>query len=224
MSDTSDTNGKNGAHEAHGADVADQPEPAPAAAHGIPPESDTGDTRTATAGPASAEPVPEATHAAPAPVPADPLEQMTAERNKLKDQLLRTAADFDNYRKRARKDVEDAARRGREDTLRELLPVADNLERAIAASANAREVEGVIEGVRMVHKLFLDGLERIGVSRIPSVGERFDPMVHEAIQQVESDEHPPGTVVTELMPGYRLGDKLVRAAMVVVAKMKTVVS
>jgi molecular chaperone GrpE len=149
---------------------------------------------------------------------------MTAERNKLKDQLLRTAADFDNYRKRARKDVEDAARRGREDTLRELLPVSDNLERAIAASANAREVEGVIEGVRMVHKLFTDSLERIGVSRIPSVGERFDPMIHEAIQQVESDEHPPGTVVGELMPGYRLGDKLVRAAMVVVAKMKTIVS
>ena len=162
--------------------------------------------------------------AAPEAAPSDPLAQMTAERNKLKDQLLRTAADFDNYRKRARKDVEDAARRGREDTLRELLPVADNLERAIAAGANAREIEGVVEGVRMVHKLFIDSLERIGVSRVPSLGERFDPMVHEAIQQVETDEHPPGTVVAELMPGYRLGDKLVRAAMVAVAKMKTVVS
>jgi len=162
--------------------------------------------------------------AAPEAAPSDPLAQMTAERNKLKDQLLRTAADFDNYRKRARKDVEDAARRGREDTLRELLPVADNLERAIAAGANAREIEGVVEGVRMVHKLFIDSLERIGVSRVPSIGERFDPMVHEAIQQVETDEHPPGTVVAELMPGYRLGDKLVRAAMVAVAKMKTVVS
>ncbi len=162
--------------------------------------------------------------APPEAAPSDPLAQMTAERNKLKDQLLRTAADFDNYRKRARKDVEDAARRGREDTLRELLPVADNLERAIAAGANAREIEGVVEGVRMVHKLFIDSLERIGVSRVPSLGERFDPMVHEAIQQVETDEHPPGTVVAELMPGYRLGDKLVRAAMVAVAKMKTVVS
>ncbi len=213
MSDTSDTNGTNGTNGTG------ESEPVPTTEHGAAPGSSA-------AGPdaAVAASTPEPGHAAPQPAPADPLEQMTAERNKLKDQLLRTAADFDNYRKRARKDVEDAARRGREDTLRELLPVSDNLERAIAASANAREVEGVIEGVRMVHKLFTDSLERIGVSRIPSVGERFDPMIHEAIQQVESDEHPPGTVVGELMPGYRLGDKLVRAAMVVVAKMKTIVS
>ncbi len=213
MSDTSDTNGTNGTHGAS------ETEPVQTAEQGATPESAAGESR-----PAATDPEPEPVHAAPSVAPADPLEQMTAERNKLKDQLLRTAADFDNYRKRARKDVEDAARRGREDTLRELLPVADNLERAIAAGANAREVEGVIEGVRMVHKLFMDSLERIGVSRIPSVGERFDPMIHEAIQQVESDEHPPGTVVAELMPGYRLGDKLVRAAMVVVAKMKVIVS
>jgi molecular chaperone GrpE len=215
----SDTNGTNGTSGTNGTGGTSDAEPVAAAEQSTAPEGHTSEASAAAVEPA-AEPV----HAAPPAAPADPLELMTAERNKLKDQLLRTAADFDNYRKRARKDIEDAARRGREDTLRELLPVSDNLERAIAASANAREVEGVIEGVRMVHKLFTDSLERIGVSRIPSVGERFDPTIHEAIQQVESDEHPPGTIVAELMPGYRLGDKLVRAAMVVVAKMKTIVS
>jgi len=156
--------------------------------------------------------------------PADPLAAMTAERDKLKDQLLRMAADFDNFRKRSRKDSEEAVRRGREDTLRELLPVADNLERAIGASANAKDTAGVVEGVRMVHKLFADSLERVGVTRVPSLGERFDPAMHEAIQQIETDEQPPGTVVAELAPGYRMGGKLVRAAMVAVAKPKPVVS
>lgn len=154
--------------------------------------------------------------------PADPLALMTAERDKLKDQLLRMAADFDNYRKRSRKDTEEAIRRGREDTLRELLPVADNLERAIGATENAKEVSGVVEGVRMVHKLFLDSLERIGVTRVPSLGERFDPAVHEAIQHIETDEQPPGLVVAELVPGYRMGEKLIRAAMVAVSKPKFV--
>ncbi len=154
------------------------------------------------------------------PAPPSPLALMTAERDKLRDQLLRTAADFDNYRKRSRKDADEAVRRGREDTLRELLPVADNLERALGAANQSAEGDGVIEGVRMVHKLFLDSLERVGCARVPSVGERFDPAVHEAIQQVETDEQPPGTVVAELVPGYRIGDKLIRAAMVAVAKAK----
>ena len=216
MSDTNDMGDMGGTAEMNG--TGETGGPGHTTGPGEPRSTDGG--AQAVEGMAAAEPG----AAAPEAAPSDPLAQMTAERNKLKDQLLRTAADFDNYRKRARKDVEDAARRGREDTLRELLPVADNLERAIAAGANAREIEGVVEGVRMVHKLFIDSLERIGVSRVPSIGERFDPMVHEAIQQVETDEHPPGTVVAELMPGYRLGDKLVRAAMVAVAKMKTVVS
>jgi molecular chaperone GrpE len=166
------------------------------------------DERDAGAGDAAKEP----------PPPPDPLAVMTAERDKARDQLLRTAADFDNFRKRSRKDTDDAVRRSREDALRELLPVADNLERAIDAAAYAKEIDGVVEGVRMVHKLLLDSLERVGVTRVPSLGERFDPAVHEAIQQVETDEHAPGTVVSELVPGYRMGDKLIRAAMVAVAK------
>lgn len=151
-------------------------------------------------------------------VEASPLEQLTAERDKLKDQLLRTAADFDNFRKRTRKDLEQAETRGRDDVLRELLPVFDNLERALAASSNATDIEAVRQGVQMVLKLFEDTATRIGLERVVSVGERFDPNLHDAFQQQESAEHAPGTILNEYQPGYRIGDKLLRPAMVVVSR------
>ena len=148
----------------------------------------------------------------------DPIEKLTAERDKLKDQLLRTAADFDNYRKRSRKDVEAALRRGKEDVLRDLLPVFDNLERALDASGEAVDVAAVHDGVRMVLKLFEDTAQRMGLEKIAAIGERFDPTVHDAFQQQETDEHEPGTIVMEYQSGYRLGEKLIRPAMVVVAR------
>lgn len=148
----------------------------------------------------------------------DPLALMTADRDKLKDQLLRTAADFDNYRKRTRRDLEDAERKGKEDALRELLPVFDNLERALSAAGTATDVNSVIDGIQMVLKLFEDQASRLSLIRVPGVGERFDPAIHEAIQQLETDEHEPGTVVAEVAAGYKIGERLVRPAMVVVAK------
>lgn len=137
---------------------------------------------------------------------------------RLKDQLLRTAADFDNFRKRSRRDVEDAERRGREEAVREILPIVDNLERAVSASESAKDTAAVAEGVRMVLKQFEDVSSRLGLERVGAVGERFDPNLHDAVQQVETDEHPPGTIVAEVVPGYRLGDRLIRAALVVVAR------
>jgi molecular chaperone GrpE len=148
----------------------------------------------------------------------DPLEEARAEVLRVKDQLLRTAADFDNFRKRTRREVDDAQKRGREDLLRELLPVFDNLERAAAHAGQATDAKAVADGVGMVLKQFVDTLGRAGIKRIVAVGSPFDPSQHEAIQQVETDEHPAGTVVAEVQPGYALGDRLVRAAMVVVAK------
>lgn len=148
----------------------------------------------------------------------DPLEEARAEVLRVKDQLLRTAADFDNFRKRTRREVDDAQKRGREDLLRELLPVFDNLERAAAHAGQATDAKAVADGVGMVLKQFVDTLGRAGIKRIVAVGSPFDPSQHEAIQQVETDEHPAGTVVAEVQPGYVLGDRLVRAAMVVVAK------
>jgi molecular chaperone GrpE len=147
-----------------------------------------------------------------------PLEQLQAERDRLKDQLLRTAADFDNFRKRSRKELEQAERRGREEILRELLPVFDNLERAIDAAKGASDLEAIQQGVEMVLKLFEDTASRIGLARVDSVGQRFDPNLHDAFQQQPTDEVPPGTIVAEYQAGYRLGDRLVRPAMVVVAK------
>ena len=143
---------------------------------------------------------------------------LVAERDKLKDQLLRTAADFENYRRRARKDVEDAERRAREDVLRDVLTLVDNLERAVQASESATDVAAVADGVRLVLRSFDDIAQRLGLERLRTVGERFDPNVHDAVQQVETAEHEPGTVITEVLGGYRAGAKLLRPALVVVAK------
>lgn len=150
--------------------------------------------------------------------PPSDLERVTAERDKKHEQLLRTTADFENYRKRMRRELEEAKIKGQQDVVRDLLPVFDNLERAVQASATASDAASVVEGIRMVLKLFEDTAERIGLTRIKTVGERFDPQVHEAIQQKESAEAQPGTILSEVVPGYRFGEKLVRAAMVVVAR------
>lgn len=158
------------------------------------------------------------TEGAASPGTEEALAEALAERDKLKEQLLRTAADFDNFRKRARRDIDETERRAREETLREVLPVIDNLERAASASEGAQDVQSVAEGVNMVLKQFHDTAEKIGLQRIQAVGERFDPNRHDAIQQQESTEHPPGTVMAEVVPGYMLGDRLLRAAVVVVAK------
>jgi molecular chaperone GrpE len=139
----------------------------------------------------------------------------------MKEQWMRTAADFDNYRKRARKEVEDARKGGREELLKELLPVFDNLERGINSAQRATEVKPVAEGLTMVIRQFVDVVARLGITKVATVGKAFDPGLHEAIQQVETDDHPPGTVVSEVQAGYLQGERLIRAAMVVVAKPKT---
>lgn len=149
---------------------------------------------------------------------SDPMEDLKAEHGRLKDQLLRTAADFDNFRKRTRRDLEDTAARSREELLRELLPIFDNLERAAEAAETAVDAAAVAEGVTMVLKQFDDIGGRVGIERMVAVGERFDPQVHDAVQQMESADHDAGTIMAEVMPGYRLKERLVRPAMVVVAR------
>ncbi|WP_437548398.1 nucleotide exchange factor GrpE [Sorangium sp. So ce327] len=153
-----------------------------------------------------------------ASTPEDKLGEVQAEAARMREQLLRTAADFDNFRKRSRREVEEAQRRGRESILKDLLPVFDNLERAATHAESAPDVKSVAEGVRIVTKQFVDTLERMGIKRIAAVGKPFDPSVHEAIQQLDSTEHPAGVVIAEVQPGYMLGDYLIRAAMVVVSK------
>ena len=141
-----------------------------------------------------------------------------AEIARLRDQLLRTAADFDNFRKRARREQDDATRRGRETTVKDLLPVFDNLERAAAHAETGADAKAVSDGIRMVTKQFVDTLDRMGIKRVATVGQPFDPSRHEAIQHLESKEHPAGVIVAEVQAGYAIGDFLVRPAMVVVSK------
>lgn len=150
--------------------------------------------------------------------PTDPLEEARARAAQLKDQLLRTAADFENFRKRAKRDIEDAARRAKEEVLAQVLPIYDNLERAVQAAGGAHDVAAVVQGVEMVLKSFEDAVEGMSLERVKTVGERFDPNVHDAIQQQETDDSPPGTILAEVVSGWKLGPKLIRPAMVVVAK------
>jgi molecular chaperone GrpE len=145
-------------------------------------------------------------------------EALKAEAARLKDQLLRTLADFDNYRKRSRKEIADAERMAREDLLRDLLPVFDNLERASQHAVGSTDVQSLSEGIQIVMRQFIETLGKLNVERVQTVGQPFDPNLHEAVQQVETSEVPAGAIAQELLAGYRLGDRLVRPAMVVVAK------
>lgn len=152
----------------------------------------------------------------------DPLAEALEEIKRVRDQLLRTAADFDNFRKRSRREVTDANERGREEILKELLPVFDNLERAADHAKGATEMGALIDGIDLVIKQFVDTLAKIGVEKLDARGQAFDPSVHEAIQQLETDEVPPGSVAYQVQPGYKMGGRLVRPCMVVVAKAPTV--
>jgi molecular chaperone GrpE len=152
------------------------------------------------------------------PRPEEGKPDPAAEVARLRDQLLRTAADFDNYRKRSRREQDDAQKRGQQGVLKDLLPVFDNLERAAQHADGATDAKAVADGVRIVLKQFESTLERMGIKRIPTVGMPFDPALHEAIQHVESPDQPAGVILHEVQAGYTMGDQLLRAAMVVVSK------
>jgi len=152
-----------------------------------------------------------------APAPEQPdIVALVAERDAVRDQLLRTLADFDNYRKRLARDHERTKKLAAESVVRDLLPVLDNLERAVD-HADA-EPDALVEGVKMVLGQFRGVLDRHGLKQIPALNKPFDPHVHEAVMQAESDEIPPDHVVQEFEKGYKLGDFVLRPAKVVVSK------
>lgn len=134
------------------------------------------------------------------------------------DRYVRQVAEAENFKKRNARERDDAIRFANEMLLKDLLPVIDNLERAIAHAASGENGKPLVEGVEMVLKAFLDVLSKFGVSQINAVGQPFDPSKHEAIAQVVSDVHEPNVVVEELHKGYMLRDRLLRAALVSVAK------
>jgi len=152
--------------------------------------------------------------------PSDPQAELAGARalaDKARDQLIRVAADYENFRKRTARDLEDARRRARQATVRELLPVFDNLERATGASQGT-DSKAFAEGLQLVLRQFLDTLQKMGVERIDQTGAAFDPMVHESLQMVESADAPAGSVLQVIQAGYRMGAELLRPALVVVSK------
>ena len=153
-----------------------------------------------------------------APDPAEePLEAVQRERDALQDRLLRTAAEFDNYRKRMDRERGELAAFAAADVLMELLPIIDNFERALQAPAPP-EAEAFRKGAELIHKQMFDLLRKRGVRPIEALGADFDPNFHQAVIHEESPEHREGEVIQELQRGYLLGDRLLRPAMVKVAK------
>lgn len=161
-----------------------------------------------------------------APAQQDPMAELQAKLEAAekdakdnKDRWLRAAADLENTRKRTKREIEDAKIDSKFKVLKEMLPVVDNLERAIEHAGGPGEKNAIVEGVQLVLRQFTTAFERLEVTAIDAMGQPFDPNLHEAISQQESDQ-PPGTVVQVLQRGYRSGDRLLRPALVVVAKAK----
>ncbi len=142
---------------------------------------------------------------------------LTQDKKDTWEKFVRATADLDNFRKRTKRDMDDARAEAKTRVLKEMLPVADNLERALAHTDS--DAAAVIDGVKLVLRQFTHALEKVDVTAVEADGKPFDPNLHEAIGQQESDAAP-GTVVTVLQKGYRIGDRLLRPAMVVVAKAK----
>jgi molecular chaperone GrpE len=133
------------------------------------------------------------------------------------DRYLRAAADLENLRKRTKRELEDAKYEAKVKTLKEMLPVVDNLERAIEHAGGAGAPNPIVEGVQLVLRQFQTAFERLEVVPVEAQDKPFDPNLHEAISQQESDAAP-GTIVQVLQRGYKIGDRLLRPSLVVVAK------
>jgi molecular chaperone GrpE len=133
------------------------------------------------------------------------------------DRLLRALAETDNVRRRAQRDREDYVRFAAESLLRDIVPVLDNFDRALAAAGTAPEASGVVAGVALIQREILKVLERHGLTRYSAIGQTFDPTRHEAVDRVVEAKHVPNTVVRETAPGYLLHGRVLRPALVAVA-------
>jgi len=136
----------------------------------------------------------------------------------LHERLLYLQADFENFKKIKNKEKQDLLKFGNEVLIKELLPVVDNLERALDHASKTDDIKGIQEGVGMVLNEFLKVLERAGVSRVEAVGKKFDPNLHEAFYQEERADVEPDTVLSEHQKGYILNGRLIRPSMVTVSK------
>ncbi|HEX8424519.1 MAG TPA: nucleotide exchange factor GrpE [Pyrinomonadaceae bacterium] len=150
------------------------------------------------------------------------LQKLRAEQQEFQDTVARRQADFDNFRKRVERERTETYNRVVADVVSQLLPVMDNLRRAHEAESSieateSQEFRNFLHGVELISKQLNGVLENLGIKQVPTVGHPFDPHVHEAIATEQTDEFEPDTVMQEIVRGYRLGDKLLRPAMVKVA-------
>lgn len=150
--------------------------------------------------------------------PSAAAEDPVAELLETKRKLAYLAAEFDNFKKRTQRERESLVAFGNERLLLALLPILDNLERAIAQGASAASVESLLEGVRMTYGLFVAELKKFGVEQMSAAGKPFDPSIHEAVAQLPAPHVAEGTVLDEACKGYTLNNRLLRAAQVTVAR------
>lgn len=146
---------------------------------------------------------------------ADPHDSLLRERDSLQDRLLRTAAEFDNFRKRMERERRDLSEYALADVLTEMLPIVDNFDRAMQVQAS--DVEAYRKGVELIHKQMLDLLRKRNVTPLDTAGRDFDPNFHQAVVREVTSDHREGEILQELQRGYMLGERLLRPAMVKVA-------
>jgi molecular chaperone GrpE len=151
--------------------------------------------------------------------PAGEIETLRRERDEVNDRWMRLAAEFDNYRKRTERERRELSEAASIDLVRELLPVIDDLERALEAPASGNEMaQRYRRGVELIHRQLMDVLKKRGVDTLDVVGEPFDPSWHEAVAKEPADGRPDGEITAEIRRGYRIGSRLLRPAMVKVAQ------
>ncbi|MCL6618151.1 MAG: nucleotide exchange factor GrpE [Anoxybacillus ayderensis] len=140
--------------------------------------------------------------------------QLEAKLAETENRLLRLHADFDNYRRRVRLDMEAAEKYRAQSLVSDLLPILDNFERALQVQVEDEKAKSLLQGMEMVYRSLVEALKKEGVEVIESVGKPFDPHVHQAVMQVDDQNYEPNTVIEEFQKGYKLKDRVIRPAMV----------
>ncbi|RXI99389.1 nucleotide exchange factor GrpE [Anaerobacillus alkaliphilus] len=146
------------------------------------------------------------------------IQALQGEVEELNNRLLRVQADYDNFRRRTRQEMEAAAKYRAQGLIEALIPAIDNFDRALGVKVESDDARSLLQGMEMVHRQLTDALQNEGLEVIESVGQNFDPHYHQAVMQVESEDHEPNQVVEELQKGYKLKDRVIRPAMVKVSQ------
>ncbi len=149
---------------------------------------------------------------------ANPEAQQRTDFENWRDKYTRLFADFENFKRNTNRERERLAAAGKEAVLEDVFPIIEHMERAIDSAKGSEDTGGILQGLEMVYRELLSVLEKHGVERIRATGETFDPQLHEAVSVASSEEHPEGTILEELRPGFTRGGRLLRPAQVIVAQ------